>query len=548
MSLPGIPHVFNYFRAMKKINISVALLLFCTVALCAAQPVKLVFDYDSPRQTIHSFGASDCWRAQYVGCWPDEKRNAIADLLFSSETDASGSPRGIGLTLWRFNIGSGSHERGDSSGVASPWRRTECFLNPDGEWDWTKQAGQQWFIKAARERGVPYILGFSITAPYFMTRNGMARASENTPYANLRPDKYRDYAAFMAEVCNRLDIDYLSPINEPQWEWVVSRQEGMQATNSECATLIRMLDQELSRRKAHTKVVFGEAGDIRYLYRKNTDKPMRDNQIADMFTPGGKNYIGDCDCVAKIVSGHSYWSTWPLDTLVTTRRQLREALPSGYGYWQTEYCPMEQNPDNPDGGAQRDTGMDLALYIARVIHYDLTVAEASSWQSWTALSEANYKDALIWIGDKDTLHHPWKKPMADFMEEGKTDGAFLLSKYLWALGNYSFFVRPGMVRLAPAAGRGGEDGYGLMSSAYIDKATGRFVTVIVNYGESPATAEVDVKHLPDGSCLSRFRCYETSSRCDLKYVGEYACGNVPVPARSVVTLVSDYLCKKIWRE
>lgn len=441
-SYPGIPHAFNYFRAMKKITLSIVLLLFCTVALCAAQPVKLVFDYDSPRQTIHSFGASDCWRAQYVGCWPEEKRNAIADLLFSSETDASGSPRGIGLTLWRFNIGSGSHERGDSSGVASPWRRTECFLNQDGEWDWTKQAGQQWFIKAARERGVPYILGFSITAPYFMTKNGMARASENTPYANIRPDKYRDYAAFMAEVCSRLDIDYLSPINEPQWEWVVSRQEGMQATNSECATLIRMLDQELSRRKAHTKVVFGEAADIRYLYRKNTDKPMRDNQIADMFTPTGKNYIGDCDCVAKIVSGHSYWSTWPLDTLVTTRCQLREALPSGYGY----------------------------------------------------------------------------------------------------------FVRPGMVRLAPAAGHGGEDGYGLMSSAYIDKATGRFVTVIVNYGESPATAAVDVKHLPDGSCLSRFKCYETSSRCDLKYVGEYACGNVPVPARSVVTLVSDYLCKKIWRE
>ena len=105
-----------------------------------------------------------------------------------------------------------------------------------------------------------------------------------------------------------------------------------------------------------------------------------------------------------------------------------------------------------------------------------------------------------------------------------------------------------MVRLAPAAGHGGEDGYGLMSSAYIDKATGRFVTVIVNYGESPATAAVDVKHLPDGSCLSSFKCYETSSRCNLKYVGEYACGNVPVPARSVVTLVSDYLCKKKYGE
>lgn len=524
---------------MKKIIIAAVALFTGAQTLCSAKTVKLAFDYNSPRQTIHSFGASDCWRAQYVGCWPDEKKNAIADLLFSSETDASGSPRGIGLTLWRFNIGSGSHERGDSSGVESPWRRTECFLDADGNYDWSKQAGQQWFIKAARDRGVPYILGFSITAPYFMTRNGMTRASENTPYANIKPDKYTDYAAFMAEVCKHLDIDYLSPINEPQWEWVVSRQEGMQATNRECAALIRLLDKELSKRKARTKVVFGEAADIRYLYRNGTDKPMRDNQIVDMFTSSGENYIGNCTNVAKIISGHSYWSTWPLDTLVATRRQLREALPSGYSYWQTEYCPMESNPDNPDGGGQRDTGMDLALYIARIIHYDLTVAEASSWQSWTALSEANYKDALIWINDENTLHRPWKNANGNFEETGKTDGAFLPSKYLWVLGNYSFFVRPGMVRLASQTAPGTEEGRGLMASAYADKANGKFVTVIVNYGGTPATVAVDVKNLPSGVDISRLKCYETSSRSDLKYVGTYASDSLTVPARSVITLVSE---------
>jgi hypothetical protein len=188
---------------------------------CAQNEQKLVFDFASPRQTIHSFGASDCWRVQYIGKnWPLEKRNQIADLLFSSELDSWGNPKGIGLSMWRFNIGSGSHEAGDNGGVTSLWRRTECFLDKEGDWNWDKQEGQRWMLQAARERGVRYSLGFSITAPYFMTKNGMARASEKTPYANIREDQFDDYAAFLAEVSTHLKLDYLSPINEPQWEWV----------------------------------------------------------------------------------------------------------------------------------------------------------------------------------------------------------------------------------------------------------------------------------------------------------------------------------------
>ena len=46
------------------------------------------FDFNNPQQTIHSFGASDCWRGQYLGLnWPLEKRNQMADYLFSTEMD-----------------------------------------------------------------------------------------------------------------------------------------------------------------------------------------------------------------------------------------------------------------------------------------------------------------------------------------------------------------------------------------------------------------------------------------------------------------------------
>lgn len=280
---------------MKNVWVCGALLALAAGSVYAQEKSVVTFDYADLRQEIHSFGASDCWRTQYVGLWPEDKKNAIADLLFSSQFDETGSPKGIGLTLWRFNIGSGSHEAGDQSGVNGDWRRTECFLDKDGNWDWTKQQGQRWFLQAARERGVPYALGFSITAPYFMTKNGMARASNTTPYANIREDQYRHYASFMAEVCDHLSLDYLSPINEPQWEWNVSRQEGMQATNEESARLIRLIDEEIEKRHSKTKVVFGEAADIRYLYRGGS-KPMRDNQIAEMFLPSGPHYRQSSSC------------------------------------------------------------------------------------------------------------------------------------------------------------------------------------------------------------------------------------------------------------
>lgn len=528
---------------MKRV---ITLLLLCAgfSASAIGRRNVVVFDFKTPQQTMHSFGASDCWRVQYIGRnWPIDKREKIADLLFCSDFDDEGNPRGIGLSMWRFNIGSGSHEAGDKGGVDPLWRRTECFLDKDGQWDWTKQEGQRWMLKAAKDRGVRYTLGFSITAPYFMTKNGMARASEKNKYANLREDSYRGYAAFMAEVATKLEFDYLSPINEPQWEWVRSNQEGMQATNEECSRLIRDLDRELCRRRSDAKIVFGEAGDIRYLYRKGTDKPDRDNQLDEMFAGSGKHSISGLSTVAPIVSGHSYWSTWPIDTLVQTRKELKrrmeELLPGQYTYWQTEYCPMERNADNPQGGGGRDLGMNTALYIARVIHYDLTVANASSWQFWTAFSEWNYKDGLIFIDDGITVQGASRRD-DKLVETCKYDGVFRPSKTLWALGNYSLFVRPGMVRLGEAVSVDQDpvaDGGDLMASAYADIHKKQLVVVLINYSHEDRAAEIGFASLPAGYETEKFRLYETSENRDLAYRGTTS-PNLVIPARSVVTLVS----------
>ena len=98
---------------MRRNCILGAVILLLGLPLKGQEYKKVIFDFAHPQQTIHSFGASDCWRTQYIGKnWPLEKRERIADLLFNATPDEQGNPTGIGLSLWRFNIGSGSHEAG----------------------------------------------------------------------------------------------------------------------------------------------------------------------------------------------------------------------------------------------------------------------------------------------------------------------------------------------------------------------------------------------------------------------------------------------------
>src|SRR4051794_4025905 len=90
-------------------------LLLITGRLCA-QDIHVTVNEARVYQTIENFGASDAWGCQFVGEWPLEKKQQIADLLFSTS-------KGIGLSIWRMNLGAGSAEQGDSSGIKDKWRR-----------------------------------------------------------------------------------------------------------------------------------------------------------------------------------------------------------------------------------------------------------------------------------------------------------------------------------------------------------------------------------------------------------------------------------------
>lgn len=493
----------------------------------------LYVNLNHAHQTIHSFGASDCWTTKFIGDWKDvDKKNKIADLLFSMDTLSNGNPLGIGLSLWRFNIGAGSYEQGDSSGIKTDWRREECFLNYDGTYNWKKQSGQQWFLRAARKRKVKYTLGFAISPPVYMTKNKKAFNGTMEPSINLEKGKMKDYANFLVEVANHFHFNYISPVNEPQWSWGNggASQEGTQATNGEIASLVKLLSDKLAG--SPVKIVIGEAAQWNFLYDRNNDG--RGDQINQFFYSKSSNYIGNLPNVAHAITAHSYFTTCPDKMLINTRKQVIHKIKqvdSSVETWQTEFGVLGNICDQYNG-SPRHTDMDYGLYIAKVIHADLTVANVSSWQWWLAVNPYNYSDGLVYINDPAGAIN---------VKNCRNDGVIIESKQLWALGNYSRFIRPGMkrveARLEDLSNTCKTDD-SLMVSAYIDSGKSQLVMVLVNTGDKDRIIQLKI-NTPFIIKNKILNAYLTSKDKNLNH-SYMKTNKIKVEAESVLTLTGKY--------
>ncbi|MDE6490061.1 MAG: xylanase, partial [Muribaculaceae bacterium] len=395
-------------------------------------------DPDTEFQTIDCFGASDAWSMNTIGLWPEERRQAVADLLFSLNTDASGQPEGIGLSMWRFNIGAGSEYQGDSS-LINQGTRTECMLMPDGSFDPMRQAGQRNFLTMARRHGVEHFLGFFNSPPVNYTINGLATNTGRDGTFNLRPEHYGDFARFMADVVESLQktdsvtLDYICPVNEPDgsWNWLGPKQEGTPATNREVARIARLAAAEMTGRNLPTRILINESSDYRCMTGIHQTDWQRGNHISTFFNPDSTaTYLGDTPGIERMMAAHSYWTNTPVDKMGGYRTALRDSMARyGVKLWQTELCIMG-NDTEIGGGVPYDRTMKTALYIARVIHHDLVMADASSWQWWRAVG-GNYRDGLL----------------MRYRPDGAECDTIVDSKLLWTLGNYSRFIRPGYRRI-----------------------------------------------------------------------------------------------------
>lgn len=418
------------------------------------ETILIQIDPESAHQTIEGFGAAGAWWAQEVGGWENEKRNLVADLLFDRT-------KGAGLSFYRYNIGGG-----DGENIPDAWRRAETFEVAPGEYDWTRDGNALWMLRAARDRGVENFVAFVNSPPARMTVSGLT-TGEKDGRSNLKPEMYSEFSQYLVDVIRHLreeekiPVRWISPVNEPQWAWSYKNgQEGCHYSPDEVLELTRVLLKTLDENQLE---------DVQLSLFESGEWKSSDVYIDKL--------ASDPEVWAALphLSIHSYWSTSADKKAFMTYLQKNHP---GKPLWMSEWTEMQEG---------RDSGMDSALVLASTLHDDLTIPNVTSWQYWIALSKYQYRDGLIYVNPLDHEVLPTKR--------------------LWALANYSRFIRPGFERMDVLGGS-----ETLLVSAYRSPDDQRWVIVAVNQADRAVDLKLDSEA---GILPPRVELFETSAQSDL---------------------------------
>lgn len=365
-------------------------------------------------QKYEGIGASGAWWAQIVGGWTnkdengEEIRNAVSRLLFDKKY-------GIGLNIYRYNIGAGSAQsgKGEYSDFA---RRAESFDNGDGKLDFNRDANAVYMMKQAVKDGADEVILFVNSPIERLTKNGLAHLKKSQSFrTNLSRKNYGKFADYCLDVTEHfvkegLPVKYLSPINEPFWIWT-GGQEGCHYSPRQAGKVMLCFARKLRERKNLDDVKLSgvENGDIRWFNKSYTRWLLKYKKVLD--------------CIDSI-DIHSYCLHMPIPFFNDRLKFLKR-----YRKWLDR-----KYPDMPVKMSEwthmvggKNCGMDSALETAKVMYEDLTILNVTSWQHWLACSHYDYHDGLLYLDLENK--------------------SFETTKRYYVTGNFSKFIPLGSTRI-----------------------------------------------------------------------------------------------------
>ena len=379
-------------------------------------------------QTFRNFGTSTCWWAQTIDT--EEKADAIAKALFSDE-------EGLGLDVVRYNVGGGEADNPESR-IWDTARRAESFYVFDEEkgeyvYDFTRDANARRVLDKAIEYGAKEVVLFCNSPHYSMTVSGHASGGFEKKQSNLPPenyDKFVDYLLTIADwfVSEGYPVTYISPINEPQWDWGGEwvGQEGCHYEPEEVAVLMGKFATEMQKRNTSYKLSGMETGQLSWDYNDYLFKYF-ENEAVNAY----------CDTFA----GHSYWLDGNKNEKTNFGNTFKEKYPDKV-FEMSEWCELPLTIDSKT--------IDSGLHMANVIIEDLTLLNAVSWQSWTAFNG----DGVLY----------------------EEDGEIKKFNRYYAFKQFTSFIEPGMTRVEVYDNIGEDEN--LQEVAFADEE--KTVLVIVN--------------------------------------------------------------------
>jgi glucuronoarabinoxylan endo-1,4-beta-xylanase len=426
-------------------------------------------------QTIDGFGFSEAFgQASTLESASASQQQQILNDLFSTST-------GAGFTILRNILPSDSNHTIEPNSPGSP------SATPTYTWDGNSW-GQVALSKQAMSYGVTQIFGDAWSAPGFMKTNGSesnggtlcgapgaatcSTGDWRQAYANYLVQYIKDYASSGVTLTN---IDF---VNEPSF---TASYSSMVMTGAQNADFIKILGPTIKNAGLSTKIVCCDSegwnlasGDVSAITSDST----------------ALSYLNN-------FSSHGYTAapTSPLNT-------------AGKNIWETEWSTFDSLNNTWDDGSDA-SGFTWAQHI------------------YTGLTSANLNAFLYWwgmIGSGTTDN--------EGLLQLTSSGTVVTSGRLWAMANYSRFIRPGAVRIGASTSDGN-----LQLSAY-KNTNGSIAVVVLNTSSSSDTATYSLQNtgVADGTTVTPYLTNgsnNTAAQATTSVSG--GSFTAAIPARSLVT-------------
>jgi O-glycosyl hydrolase len=462
------------------LSVAIALQVFSALPRVIAQ-IRITVDASVQYQGVDGFGISASFqRADQIhgkyGLSPTN-RTKVLDLLFNNTT-------GAGLTILRNGIGSTNNSNLDFMNSIQPFNPGGPNATPNYTWN-GNDSGQVWLSQTAATYGVKTFVADSWSAPGYMktngddTRGGYLCGVTNTSCAS--GDWKQAYANDIVQYLRYyqqagIKITHVGFVNEPE---LTERYASMLSNGTQSADFIKVLAPTLKAAGLDTKITCCDAAGWTSQAR----------MLAGIQAAGAENLF-------SVVTSHGYSS--PLDDPFNTTRPV----------WQTEWSDLHGNWTN---SWYNTSAAGEGLTWAITIQNAFVQSNVSAFIYWQGAEATGKNTALIRL-DRDS---------------------FQASKRLWAMAQFSRFVRPGAVMIDTDS----EDER-VFSSAFLN-SNGVVAVQIINNSTDDADIEL---RMSGGKGGPKLGMYLTNSENDLQDMGALTAvrngmWTSTVPAKSMVSFV-----------
>ncbi|WP_227013503.1 glycoside hydrolase family 30 protein [Paenibacillus psychroresistens] len=336
---------------------------------------------------------------------------------------------------------------------------------------------QLWFMNQAKSRGTSRFFSTVWSPPGWMKTNGTVEHG-----GSLRTDMYQAYADYLAKYINDykskfgIDLYAISIANEPNNNTYYSSTDwsGTQFRDFISNNLIPTFDSNNIR----SKVIVGEMAE------------WTESLTTDSLNDGTASSRVD------ITGTHAYDAGTGI--LPVTQSKNKKT-------WQTEVSNMGPN----------DNTLNDQLYWAKLINSHM-LSNTSAWLYWWGVTVKN--------GDGEALIN----------RLNPINNTYTVAKRLYAIANFSRFIRPGFVRIT-ADTNPTPDVY---LTAYKNKSDGKFVVVAIN----DSTSNKSIDFSLNGFTASSVTPYRTSSTENLAQLSNVSVTNgttlsTTLNSKSITTFV-----------